>query len=339
MDIQAKPKVGWVLAMDRDNVATRLQGYLIHEYLLRNGVASAVVAKNSQRIRYVFEKKFIQIARKLKREKFTHVVFENPEWAMFQLARIFKMGGGISICVRCDNVPGLYDTYFDSTIFPTETLANSLAVQRRNIIPDSVEVSADVYKKSYVSGEKIQVVWVGHQGYEKYLTQLVKTLQEHDFIRNKFTFTLVSKGAFATKQWSEATVFSDILEADIALIPIPEGKMFVTKSSNRLAMMMALGMPIIASRIPSYLEVGVHKQNLVFINEENSIVLALQSLQDEEYRAALGLRARTDVGSLFSIETIGALWKKAILTTKDATEKMPAASTRLALLNLFFKII
>lgn len=332
-------KIGWILSVDRGNAASRLQGYLVDEWLQRHAVDSEIIAIHSQKITGPFDYNFIKIARKLRREKFTHIVFESPEWPIFQLALLWKLWGGISICVRCDNVTGQYDTYFDATILPTATLADALHVQRRKIIPDSVEVPPQLYKDNYLSGKKIQVVWVGHQGYAEYLKNFIASLQKNAIIKENFSFTLISKGDFATKQWSEKMVLGDILDGDIAIIPIPEGAWFTTKSSNRLAMMMALGMPIVASRIPSYQEIGEHGRNVLFADDEASMLAALCALQNADSRASLGKMARNDIGDQFSMEKIGFLWKAAILETRDAFQTMPPASLRIRLLSWLLKVV
>lgn len=326
------PRIGWILSMDRDNASSRLQGYLIHEWMLRQGIDSAIVATHFQRISSPFDRRFIKIARQLRAGNFTHVVLESPEWTGVQLSTIFKLWGGISICVRCDNIKGQYDNYFDTTILPTTSLADSLGVKRRNIIPDCVEVPAGTFKTSYSAGQKIRVVWVGHSSYGEYLTRLVTSLKTRPLVEMNFAFTLISKGDFADRQWSEQTVFRDILECDIALIPVPEGGWFTTKSSNRLAMMMALGMPILASRIPSYLEIGKDGRNVLFVDDEEHMVEALRSLQDPEFRSALGSAARSDLGGRFSIERIGPLWARAILGAVDVREQMQSPSVRVKLL-------
>ena len=333
-----KTKIAWILAMDRTNAATRLQGYLIHEWMIRNGIDSTVVASQFQKISNPVNGRFLKIARQLLSNNFTHVVFEAPEWCATQLSMLWKASGGISVCVRCDRVPGQYDNYYDLTILPTEGLAESLGIRRRSIIPDSIEVPFNIFKRDYSSSRRIKVVWVGHQGYQEYITSLVRSLKSRDFIDQNFDFTLISKGDFADRQWTEETIFRDVLECDIAFIPLPEGEWFNTKSSNRLAMMMALGMPILASRIPSYLEIAQDRKNVLFVNDEESMVEALLSMQDLRLRASLGKCARSDLGDLFSIERIGPQWARAILGASNSIEQMPPVTVKTKLLSLFLSV-
>jgi hypothetical protein len=317
--------------MDRNSASSRLQGYLIHESMLRQGVDSKIVATHFQLVSSPFNIQFIKTAYLLRHGNFTHAVFVAPEWSGCQLSLIWKQWGGISICVRCDNVPGQYDRYFDKTILPTSVLADSLLVKRRCIISDHVEVPSNIFKTDYSVVKKIKVVWVGHQNYGEYITKLIESLKSRSVIDQNFVFTVISKGAFANKQWDIGTIFSDILEHDVAFIPIPSGEWFASKSANRLAMMMALGMPIVASRIASYAEIGRDGRNVRFFDDEDSMVSALQFMLEERNRSKLGIAARDDLGDQFSIERIGPLWTEAILGTVNARDQMsrPPISARL----------
>lgn len=317
-------KVGWVLSMDRSNAASRIQGHLVHEWLVSEGVDSVILTEFFQTISSPFDLRFIKAAIGMRRGGFTHIVFESPEWAACQLSIIWKLLGGISICVRCDNVKGQYDHYFDKTILPTETLADALHIKRRDIISDCVETPSDVHKRSYqVSTKKVQVVWVGHHSYESYITELVDSLGEDCFVKDNFEFVLISKGEFADHQWSELTVHQNILNCDIAFLPIPSGDWFVGKSSNRLAMMMTLGMPTIASPIPSYSEIGVNGRNVIFFKSRAEILEAFGLLLNSKYRERIGVTAKFDLGDRFSFSKIGPQWLCSIVDTIDSIKYMP----------------
>lgn len=316
-------KVGWVLSMDRSNAASRIQGHLVHEWLANEGVNSVILTEFFQSVSSPLDWRFIKVAVRMRRGGFSHIVFESPEWAACQLSIIWKLLGGISICVRCDNVKGKYDHYFDKTILPTVTLADALNIKRKDIIPDCVETPSGFFKRNYEVSTKVQVAWVGHHSYKDYITELVDSLGEDCFIKDNFKFVLISKGGFADHQWSELTVHQDILNCDIAFLPIPSGDWFVGKSSNRLAMMMALGMPIIASPIPSYSEIGENGRNVIFSKDRAEILKALEFLLDSSHRERLGTTAKADLGDRFSLNKIGPQWLRSILGTIDSVKYMP----------------
>jgi glycosyltransferase involved in cell wall biosynthesis len=331
-------KVGWVLSMDRSNAASRIQGHLVHEWLAGEGVDSVILTEFFQTVSSPLDWRFIKVVFKMRFGGFSHIVFESPEWAACQLSTIWKLLGGISICVRCDNVKGRYDHYFDKTILPTKTLADALNIKRRDIIPDCVETPSGLFKRDYSVSAKVQVAWVGHQTYKNYITHLVDSLEKNCFIKDNFKFVLISKGEFADHQWSESTVHQNILNCDIAFLPIPSGDWFVGKSSNRLAMMMALGMPTIASPIPSYSEIGENGRNVIFFKNEAEILEAFRMLLNSVHRERLGTTAKADLGDRFSFDKIGPHWLRSIASTVNSIKCMEPFPFKIKLYAKFLQL-
>lgn len=329
---RSTPHVAWVISGSREKASSRLQGFLIHEWLTSQGVRSELIATDFNRTDSAASAAFLSAAIKLRCSMATHAVFEAPEWPMVQIAQLWRSWGKPAIAVRCDNIPGAYDDNFDLTIVPTEGLRSVLQIKRGTVINDIVEVPETVYKQDYRSGEKIRVVWVGHPSYQNYITQLVSRLQSHPDIKKSFQFELISTGSFATRQWSETTVVQDILSGDIALLPIPQGDWYQNKSSNRLAMMFSLGMPVVASRIPSYEELGRDGENAFLFESEDEIVSRLLALRSPETRRRLGMQGRLSLGDRYRIDKIGPQWAAAIESATPAT--CPTSRWRMRLLEL-----
>lgn len=227
---------------------------------------------------------------------------------MHQLAGILRRSGRHAVGVRCDPIPGPYDASFDVTIVPTKTLATELGIRNYAQIEDAVEVERGQYKGCYARDGKLKVVWVGHPGYQAYITNLVNSLLRDRRIREDFEFILVSQGEFASRQWSEATVVADILSCDVALIAIPQEPWYLTKSTNRLALMMTLGMPIVATLIPSYRELARDGENGFFITDDNEISEKLLMLRDAGLRQSLGMSARKLIGNRYMVDEIALQW-------------------------------
>jgi hypothetical protein len=310
-------RVAWVISGDRSRASSRLQGFLIHEWMERHGVASSIAAVGFDCIQSVWDRRFIEIAVRLRRSAPTHVVFESPGWIMRKLARLCSLWGHRVIAVRADRIPTDYDTYYDLTITPTEGLRRELGIVRGAVIDDLVEVPADKCKRSYEArDERLRVVWVGHEGYEEYIVGLVQRLRAVPEISGRFDFELISSGPFATRQWSEATVVEDVLDSDIALLPLPDGVWYRNKSSNRLAMMFSLGMPVVATLIPSYAELARHSINGLFVRHDDEIAACLLDLTDARRRESLGREARRGLGDAFRVERIGPRWVEAIASAE-----------------------
>jgi hypothetical protein len=310
-------QVDWIISGDRSRASSRLQGFLIHEWMERQGVPSSIVAVDFNRIRSVRDRRFVEIATRLRRSDATHVVFEAPEWTMTMLARMCSLWGRRVIAVRSDRIPEEYDTYYDLTITPTEGLRQELAIRRGAVINDVVEVPASACKGSYdARGERLRVVWLGHPGYEEFIVGLIARLRAVPEISERFDFELISSGPFATRQWSEEHVVEDVLDGDIALLALPEGAWYRNKSSNRLAMMFSLGMPVVATLIPSYAELARHGVNGLFVQHEDEIAACLLELADARRRESLGREARRGLGNAFRVEAIGPRWVDAIASAE-----------------------
>lgn len=110
--------------------------------------------------------------------------------------------------------------------------------------------------------------------------------------------------------WSANTVYEHMRQADIAIIPIDaqesldpaEVPSWKVKSENRLSMKMALGLPVIATPIPSYLPLVVQGENGFFANTRTEWMACLETLRDPAERARIGDAARASVLQRFSTE-------------------------------------
>lgn len=301
-------RVGWCISNDRTCASSRLQGYLIHEWLQSKGYSSRLICENFNRVPSVWTPDFLSAVLRLRRSNCDVVVFEGGEWPMHQLARLWRRWGKRSVGVRCDPIHAPFDDSFDLTIVPTDSLRRILKIQRAVVIDDCVEVADSEFKCNYTQASKLRVAWVGHHGYESYITSLVARLRTNPDIRDNFNFELISKGPFATKQWSEATVARDIVACDIGLIAIPQDPWFLSKSTNRLVLMMSLGIPTVATLIPSYEHLARDGYNGLFVSSDDAIADCLLRLRDTSLRETLGRNARASVGNRYVIDNIGPQW-------------------------------
>lgn len=115
---------------------------------------------------------------------------------------------------------------------------------------------------------------------------------------------------FRKVAWSPQTSYAQLLEADIGIIPVDMENDFLpnrdvsywqVKSENRLTMKMAVGLPVVASPVPSYFEVIRQGQNGFIAHTNQDWLEHLQNLRDPELRHKLGQQARADVLEKYSI--------------------------------------
>ena len=329
----SSPHVGWILSGDRKWASSRLQGYCIHEWLQRNGVASEIIADNCMGMDSAYGFRFIRSLWKLRRSDATHVIVESPSYITDYLAMAARKWGKCTLAVRCDHHAGDYDAIYDLTILPTKGLKEALRIQHEAVIDDMVEIPSALHKTTYASQSPIKVVWVGHADYEPYITELVTALMQKPEIASRFSFELISRGPFATKQWSEENVAQDILSCDIALISVPQGQWYVNKSTNRLAMMFSLAMPVVASPLPSYRAIGTHGTNVLFAESTEEIADSLLALQSEAERRRLGVNAKRALGDRCRPDRIVPQWLDAIRSVPCPRAFSPRMDRRLRVLS------
>ena len=116
---------------------------------------------------------------------------------------------------------------------------------------------------------------------------------------------------FKAVNWNIDIAYRTMAEADIGIIPVdmrqdPLPGMDVSywqvKSENRLTMKMAMGLPVIASPVPSYEDVIVQGVNGFLASSRNDWVKCLEALRDPELRREMGKAARDSVIRKYSME-------------------------------------
>lgn len=112
--------------------------------------------------------------------------------------------------------------------------------------------------------------------------------------------------------WSQESSYEALLQADIGIIPIetpaPQGAAaappaWKVKSENRLTMKMSIGLPVIATPIPSYEPVVEHGRNALFARSPDEWIEHLQALRDPVRRRQIGIQARESVLSEYSMDS------------------------------------
>lgn len=111
--------------------------------------------------------------------------------------------------------------------------------------------------------------------------------------------------------WDREGVYREMMKSDIAIIPVetsagepapgvpPAWKL---KSENRLTMKMSMGLPVIATPIPSYEAVIEHGVNGFLARTNRDWQACLAALRDPDRRREMGLAARASVARKFSMQ-------------------------------------
>lgn len=133
--------------------------------------------------------------------------------------------------------------------------------------------------------------------------------------------------------WSLDGTYQELLSAHIGLIPseinpeldpplfpVPRWK---TKSENRLTLMMAVGLPVVASPVPAYIDVIEHGRNGYLALDRQEWLRALDDLRDPLRREQVGQQARATVIERYSAE---AQARRFIEVLQQVLPSPPAAS-------------
>jgi glycosyltransferase involved in cell wall biosynthesis len=118
-------------------------------------------------------------------------------------------------------------------------------------------------------------------------------------------------GTFRTVAWNFDTVHRIMIEADVGIIPVDMRdeplpgqtvSSWQVRSENRLTMKMAVGLPVIASPVPSYLAVIEHGRNGFIAVTRADWMACLKALRNPRLRREIGRNARDSVIRKFSKE-------------------------------------
>lgn len=113
------------------------------------------------------------------------------------------------------------------------------------------------------------------------------------------------------RAWDRSGVYAALCRSDIGIIPVDTSATVGThapapawkvKSENRLTLMMAIGLPVIATPIPSYESVVQHGVNGFFARTPADWRECFRLLADPTLRTSMGAAARASVIDRFSIE-------------------------------------
>lgn len=125
--------------------------------------------------------------------------------------------------------------------------------------------------------------------------------------RWRFLRFLASRRIFC-EAWGAESVYDEMQSADIGIIPIevnpvrdPTGEWKV-KSENRLTLKMAMGLPVVATPIPSYEPVIEQGVNGFLASSLNDWIRCLTALRDPVLRQHVGEKARETALERYSVE-------------------------------------
>ena len=154
------------------------------------------------------------------------------------------------------------------------------------VVEDAIEYDVVTPRQRHKSAHASGILWFGHGTNFEFLARLcadwpktaprelyiVSSQEVHDFIRNGHLDASVPL-QIHFRQWSPSALSEVAAAADIAVIPSSFDSRKQFASSNRLVTGLALGLPVVATPLPSYrefqnyfFELGSEEANAAFVN-------------------------------------------------------------------------
>ena len=290
--------------------SSRLQGYLIHESLVKKGYRSHLIFE--PRGQYAPWEDFegflspswrgdlsgsVSIIQKLRGENTDRLI----TW--------LKASGSHVVYVNCDvedvNVSWKLS---DQVLATTETLCEyhrKYGAKHVSRVREPYEFSSKPMER-VKRDENLQVLWFGYGSHWSALLPWKRILEEE--YEGLFRLVTCSDHPEATHRWSLEIQRQLILESDIAIFPTMGGESYSAKSPNRLVQAMACGLPSIVGTRPSYKAIVNECSHVLEATDESEFRKALKFFTERENRHKAALHEYQYVVSRYSPEVVTQDW-------------------------------
>lgn len=306
--------VTWFISGHRGRASSRLQGYLIHEHLLKIGYPSELFLAppfNVKDVPWALE----NLQAVADSVQTSNVVFQKLYGERTEhLISLLRAKGIKTIFVECDYYPDRKTPYHCDVIMVTsEFLYEEFSKNGAEcaLISDPIEeiISYEAMIKRFDekrNGEGVKLVWIGHRQNWQTLKPIRDLLTKPEF--NDYQLITISSHEDADFQWQLNTVGDLITQGDIGIVPAGSDIRYQAKSNNRLTLFMALGLPVIADCIPSYEKIVKNGQNGFLCQSREDWQFALDYLRNPIHRFDMARNAYKNSVPPFKLERVVKLW-------------------------------
>lgn len=153
--------------------------------------------------------------------------------------------------------------------------------------------------------KKLKCYWFGYGG-SSWMVERIRYIVEDDL---GMSLTTIHEHPNANISWNIDTVYRELEEADIILVPANYRRQ-PCKSNNRVTQAMALGKAVICEPMPAYIPIVKNLENGIIL-ESDSLEewrFALKILRDsDELRLKMGKNA-FECSKLYSINNLSKKW-------------------------------
>lgn len=285
-------RVGNVCVGAMGTGSSRIQTYLVHDYLLNRGIYSNIILPVNQPTTY-FDYYPIINAQDLM--GYDIVVFQKVRGnSTFEAIKFCKEHNIISIYELDDwrEESGRVAKQCDYIIVPSEYLKNKMFHSCKNVfvMRHGYEHNQETYKRQYNYSQKVAYVY----GCKYIPDTLLPIIQQ-----SNWQLVTIGRHKTDTYLWHLDTVAQHVVSCDVGIIPADistnEGR---AKSWNRAILFMSLGLPVIVSAVPEYYNIVKNGVNGFIAYTEEDWKDYLNILKDKELCEKMGKQAREDTKHL-----------------------------------------
>jgi hypothetical protein len=319
-------RVGWILVGNESYGSARIQGFNVHRHLLARNVRSVVLKAPEQADHHLDfgARDYFRIGF----GRYDVVVFQKVfDAAAIRLAQWLRRLGCRTVFVLCD----LYRTdmvrVVDRVIVTSDFLAQFVRDEygvEPVFIDDAIEVQRDACVVP-TANQHPRAVWVGSKDNWSTIERL-QLLIKRSGLGDTIEVVTVSDHPDALVQWSKERALAECLRADFAIIPTESSEWAMAKSSNRLSMFLALGLPVVAQAIPSYLDLAGRVGGVVFSSTDEEWVDSLREMCDPTHRSQVIGDAAQQVRELLDMSIVGERWMNTLLDVSGKNNESALAT-------------
>ena len=307
VDIKKKVSldVVWLMPeVSMHNAATRIRRLNVHNKLKEMGIKSRVIADYRQNHKYE--------VRNMLGEANVVVFTQFGEYDL-ELMKHLKSSGIKVIRDICEAVYGYpyeaecFDEADAISVCSTklEELTKDQGHYKTYVIKDPIEPVEPENPVLYEDRcERPKAVFMGHGGNSFLVSDVLKPVIE----KAGYDLVLITEWDDADVKWDINTWPDEMSKCDVALCP-QRVDIQPAKSNVKVTTAMALGLPVIGSPLPSYLEIIEHGKNGYICSSNDEWYEALVALKDPVKRKEIGEAGKASVKS-YTVASIARNWKK-----------------------------
>jgi glycosyltransferase involved in cell wall biosynthesis len=316
--------VGWILNGGRETASARIMGDNVNEYLVSCGVFSKILFRPESRITSRLQLARSQIDKLLNHNINVLVIVKLDEGRNLNYLFTQCRRHGIKVVYAvCDLPSSRMLSAADAVIATSEEFRMIVPrkyLHKLHVVFDGYEHEPSL-KKCHQDGRTLKLCLVTNHVWDGVpcIPELPKGVSLKiigpgpEILSTSFRRSRVFRDSpfdFEYVPWREDTVMEEVLDCDAGIIPWPDiGTAERLKSANRLVLFMSLGMPVIASPVPSYLKIVRSGENGYIAAQPREWLESIESLRDDPAgRRTMGETARNEIVDRYSKDQQGRVY-------------------------------